>query len=90
MTIGDGAVSSARIVVGETPHLGTRLRPVEALLVGSSLDTAAIENAAELARSTVDAGTDLRASAPYRRQLASVAVKRCLTAIGHRLGTLPS
>ncbi len=89
-TVSQGHVTTARVVIGETPHLGSRLASVERLLVGSDLGPAVIEDAAELARSAVAAGSDLRASAAYRRQLAFVATKRCLTAIASRAGTVPA
>ena len=80
-----GAVASARVVIGETPLIGSRLPGVEAALVGTDLGLDVIEQASELARTTVETGTDLRASAGYRKQLAAVATRRCLTAIRERL-----
>ncbi len=88
VTVQESTVTTARIAIGETPHLGSRLTPVEDALIGTDLGPDAIEEAAEVARVTVQTGDDLRATAGYRRQLAFVAVKRCLRAAGTRLGTV--
>jgi len=75
----DGTVGDARVVVGETPSLGSRVPEVEALLRGAGLTTEEIDAAAQTARAAVEVGTDSRASAEYRTQLVGVVVARCLT-----------
>ena len=75
----DRTVDDARVVVGETPALGTRIPEVEAFLRGTLLTSETIEAAAGTARASVPVGTDSRASAEYRTQLAGVVVARCLT-----------
>ncbi len=79
-------VALARVAVGETPALATRIGEVEGMLVGGPLDDAAIAAAARHAAAVVEVGTDLRAGAPYRRRLVEVAVRRCLTSVAARLG----
>ncbi len=75
----------ARVAVGETPRLATRLAEAEEALAGQALTEDAIEAAARTARRVVRTGHDLRAGAEYRRQLAYVGVKRCLAECGERL-----
>ncbi len=86
LRIDDRHISAARVVVGETPKLGVRLAAVEDHLTGKAATRSTIAEASALARTTVETGTDLRATADYRRQLAHVAVMRCLTAVIKRLG----
>jgi aerobic carbon-monoxide dehydrogenase medium subunit len=81
-----GEVSDARIVVGETAVLGRRLAAAEEALVGGGLDPDRIEAAAQAAQETVETRGDWVASAEYRRHLAGVTVRRCLTAAAERLG----
>ena len=73
-----GRCVEARVVAGGTPQLGARLPRAEACLVGSGLDDASIERAAEAARESADVREDRRASADYRRELVLVGVKRSL------------
>jgi CO/xanthine dehydrogenase FAD-binding subunit len=81
----DGAVGAARVVVGETPGLGASVADAEVLLHGRPLDPDAIAAAATIAATEIPARTDDRASAEYRRALAEVLVRRCLTDIAARL-----
>jgi carbon-monoxide dehydrogenase medium subunit len=85
VTDADGAVCQARVVVGETPALGARVAGAEAALIGTLLGDEDIAAAAGIVRSDVVTGTDSRASAEYRTQLAGVVVTRCLTDIRTRL-----
>jgi carbon-monoxide dehydrogenase medium subunit len=75
----DGVVTEARVVVGETPALGARVPEAERVLVGAPPTDEAIAAAAAAARDGVPVGSDGRASAEYRTQLAGVVVSRCLT-----------
>lgn len=77
---------TARIAVGGTPRLATRLPAVEEGLTGAPLDDATIDRVAALAGETIDARDDRRATAGYRRDLARVGVSRCLRRIGRELG----
>ncbi len=76
-----GEISGARVAVGETPALATRLVEVEGELLDTGLSDEAIESAARVAARTAMVRTDLRASARYRRHLAYVAVRRALLGI---------
>ncbi len=77
---------SVRIAVGGTPALATRLPAIEEALIGAPLDDGAIDRVAALAGETIDARDDRRATAAYRRELARVAVSRCLRRVAERLG----
>jgi aerobic carbon-monoxide dehydrogenase medium subunit len=81
-----GEVADARVVIGETAVLGRRLAAAEEALVGGVLDQDRIEAAAQAAQETVETRGDWVASAEYRRHLAGVTVRRCLTAAAERLG----
>jgi CO/xanthine dehydrogenase FAD-binding subunit len=81
----DGLVGAARVVVGETPALASRIGRAEAALVGRALDDDTITDAATQAAEHVDVHDDERAAADYRRHLAGILVGRCLVAIRERL-----
>lgn len=74
-------VTWARIVVGERPTLGMPLPEASELLVGKPLTSDSIARASQVARDTVDVRSDPRGSAEYRRHLAEVLVRRCLSEI---------
>lgn len=80
-----GTVTAARIVVGETPALGASLAECEDALNGGSLDEPAIDRCATIAADAVPARDDDRATAEYRRALATVLVRRCLHDAAGRL-----
>lgn len=74
----DGTVSAGRVVaagVGATP---LRLRPVEELITGSSLNADTRTAAGNAASRAVNPAGDTRADGAYRRQLVSVLVRRAL------------
>ncbi len=77
-----GICREARVAVGGTPGLARRLPDAEAALCGGKLTADRIAAAADAAARTIDARDDRRASAAYRRRLAAVGVRRCLTALG--------
>jgi CO/xanthine dehydrogenase FAD-binding subunit len=81
----DGTVATSRIVVGETPALGARVGDAEAMLHDHPLVPSTIAAAAKIAAAEIPARDDDRASAEYRRAIAEVLVRRCLTEIGARL-----
>lgn len=75
----DGRWSEVRIGLGgmaETPRLAAR---ASRALAGTRLHDDEINAAAELALEAVDPGSDIRASADYRRHLASAYVRRALS-----------
>ena len=79
-----GVCTTARIALGGTPDMAARINEVEELVVGTRLDGAAIDAAAERAAEAVPARDDQRASGEYRRVLASAGVRRCLKRIAAR------
>jgi CO/xanthine dehydrogenase FAD-binding subunit len=81
-----GRCAAARIAVGGTPALATRLPAVEASLIGAPLDGEAIDRAAALTGEAIDARDDRRATAAYRRVLARVGASRCLRRAAEKLG----
>jgi aerobic carbon-monoxide dehydrogenase medium subunit len=81
----DEAVQGARVVIGETAVLGRRITAAEEAILGAPLDAARIEAAAQAAEETVATRGDWVASAEYRRHLAGVTVRRCLTEAAQRL-----
>jgi CO/xanthine dehydrogenase FAD-binding subunit len=83
--LADGLVVTARVVVGETPSLASRIARAEASMVGRPLDDDTIGRAATLAAEHVAVRDDERAGAEYRRHLSGILVGRCLTAIREHL-----
>jgi len=76
-----GRCRAARIAVGGTPALATRLPTVERALADAALDGPTIDRIAALAGEAIDARDDRRASAEYRRDLVRVGLSRCLRRI---------
>jgi carbon-monoxide dehydrogenase medium subunit len=79
VTVSDGIVAGARLAamgVGETP---LRLGEVEARIAGKAFAPGLIQTAAQEARAAVRPGTDLHASADYRRHLVAVLTERALS-----------
>jgi CO/xanthine dehydrogenase FAD-binding subunit len=84
--LGDGgAIAAARVVIGETPAVAASVNDVEVHLVGRPLTSEVILAASRMAAAAVPARSDERGSAEYRRALAEVLVRRCLTEIAERL-----
>ena len=73
----DGLVADARVAVGACSPVAQRLRSLESQLVGRSLDEL---DAAAISEhlSTLSPIDDVRATAAYRREAASVLVRRAL------------
>lgn len=79
----DGSrVARARIALGSVAPVVLRASEAEASLEGRSLSDQAIDRAAELVAGAVRPIDDVRASGAYRRQMASVLVRRALTRLG--------
>jgi carbon-monoxide dehydrogenase medium subunit len=79
VTLAAGIVVEARLAamgVGETP---LRLGEVEARIAGKAFAPGLIQTAAQEARAAVRPGTDLHASADYRRHLVAVLTERALS-----------
>ncbi len=78
----DGATCTrARVAAGAVAPTPLRLREVERVLEGSSLDEDTVARAVELARSSIAPITDLRSTAEYRRALVGVYVKRAVAGL---------
>jgi carbon-monoxide dehydrogenase medium subunit len=87
LTFGEGRqCQSAAIGVTGVSAKAYRAAAVEAILNGASLDEQTIAAAASHATEGVDANGDLFASADYRRHLATVYVRRAITAAIERAG----
>jgi len=85
VTLSQGRVAEARLAamgVGDTP---LRLRSAEASLVGERLLPEVLERVVRQVRDTVQPGSDLRASADYRRHLAGILAERALSAAWNRV-----
>jgi carbon-monoxide dehydrogenase medium subunit len=74
----DGTVSATRVVAAGVSATPLRLRPVEDLITGTALDPGTLAAAQQAASAAVDPAGDVHADAAYRRQLASVLVRRAL------------
>jgi CO/xanthine dehydrogenase FAD-binding subunit len=81
ITEADGIIGAARIGLGAAGPHPLRARQAEAVLVGKTLDTAAIAAAAEAAQTECDPPTDALASGWYRRRMVGVYVRRALESL---------
>lgn len=86
LTVAGGRCSAASVTVGGLTTHATRASSVEAALTGQKLDADTIANAAAAVQNDLgdDVMGDIHASADYRRQMATVFVKRALTAAAER------
>jgi aerobic carbon-monoxide dehydrogenase medium subunit len=77
----DGTVAGCRVVAAGVAATPLRLRPVEDLITGSTLDADALTAAQRATHDAVTPTGDVHADAAYRRQLVSVLVRRALSAV---------
>jgi aerobic carbon-monoxide dehydrogenase medium subunit len=84
-----GECASARVAVGGIQATPFRARAVEESLAGQPLTPEAIANAASRAVEGADPYGDQYASEEYKRQLATVYVRRALQAAAEREGARP-
>ena len=82
----DGHVEHARVALGACGPHPIRVAGAEAALVGSTLEPATIERAAEAAARECRPFTDAIASAWYRRRMAGVFVRRALDQLVQQTG----
>lgn len=80
----DEAVEQCRVVAAGVAPTPVRLAAVETRLIGSRLDAAALVIAQDAAYNEVSPAGDAIANAGYRRQLASVLVRRALAIVMSR------
>jgi len=74
------AIKSARIVASAATEKATRLTSAEAALHGNRIDDKLIRSAADAAVEEVEFVSDVRGSAPYKRELMRVYVQRAIRA----------
>ena len=79
-----GRIQGARVAWGAMGPAPTRSVAVERALEGGTLDTAAIERAAQVATEGLNPPTDAIATSWYRKEVAGVHLKRLLTSMGGR------
>jgi len=72
------AVKSARVVVSAATEKATRLKGVERLLAGATVDEKMLARAGDAAAAEAECITDVRGSAAYKRELTRVYVGRAL------------
>jgi len=72
------AIKSARVVVSAATEKATRLKRVEQLLAGATVDEKVLARAGDAAAEEAECITDVRGSAPYKRELTRVYVGRAL------------
>ncbi|MGH3166198.1 MAG: FAD binding domain-containing protein [Trebonia sp.] len=78
LTLREGAVTDCRLVLTGVSDRPCRLREVEALVTGTSLDEATADRAAAATEESISPPGDLHATAGYRRHVAGVLVQRGL------------
>jgi carbon-monoxide dehydrogenase medium subunit len=86
LTVQGGQCTAASVAVGGATPYARKAPSVEAALVGKTLDANTIATAAAAVQNDLgdDILTDIHASADYRRSMATVYVKRALTAAAER------
>lgn len=78
VTVKDGVLVDARIVMGAVAPVPMRAKDAEAILKGQPITDALLEQAADLAAAECKPITDLRGSAEYRREMIRVLTRRAL------------
>jgi carbon-monoxide dehydrogenase medium subunit len=72
------AIQAPRVVVSAATEKATRLRGAEAVLTGAAPDDAALARAGDAAADEAETISDVRGSAPYKRELIRVYVRRAV------------
>lgn len=78
VTVKDGILEDARIVMGAVAPVPMRAKKAEALLKGQAITDSLLEQAAESASNECTPISDIRGSAEYRRELVRVLTRRAL------------
>lgn len=78
VTVQDGVLLDARIVMGAVAPVPMRAKDAEAMLKGQVITDALLEKAADSAAAECKPITDLRGSAEYRREMIRVLTRRAL------------
>jgi aerobic carbon-monoxide dehydrogenase medium subunit len=72
------AIQTPRVVVSAATEKATRLKGAEEVLTGAALDDAALARAGDAAADEAETISDVRGSAPYKRELIRVYVRRAV------------
>jgi len=72
------AVRDVRVVVSAATEKAIRLRSVEEILSGANIDDAVLARAGDAAAEEAETVSDVRGSAPYKRELVRVYVRRAV------------
>jgi aerobic carbon-monoxide dehydrogenase medium subunit len=72
------AIRAPRVVVSAATEKATRLKGAEEMLTGASPDDAALARAGDAAADEAETISDVRGSAPYKRELIRVYVRRAV------------
>jgi CO/xanthine dehydrogenase FAD-binding subunit len=78
LTIRDGTITSARLVLGAVAPIPLHCQQAEQALLKQAVSEATFERVAELVRAEVSPISDQRASAEYRRHISGIAALRAL------------
>ncbi|NTU60161.1 MAG: xanthine dehydrogenase family protein subunit M, partial [Deltaproteobacteria bacterium] len=78
LTVANGVVEDARVVLASSAPTVLRAREAEAFLKGKEASDAVFAEAGKLASGASRARTSIRGSADYRKHLAGVLTKRAL------------
>lgn len=81
VTLDDGVVDSARVVLGGVDSSPVRCEAAESVLLGSSLDAPVATATGAAAAAAVDPPSDVHAAGWYRRRLVEVLVRRGVDAL---------
>jgi len=84
VTMTDGECKDVKIALGSVAPTPIRVYDAEKILKGQKLDEQTISKAAEVAGATVKPITDVRSTAEYRREMATVLVKDALVKAADR------
>jgi carbon-monoxide dehydrogenase medium subunit len=72
------AIQAPRVVVSAATEKATRLKGAEEVLTGAAVDDAALARAGDAAADEAETISDVRGSAPYKRELIRVYVRRAV------------
>jgi len=86
LDVHDGAIATAALSFLGISGTPTRVDEAEQSLVGKRPDEAAFSAAAEIVTASVDPGSDVHATANYRRHIAGVLTRRGLAEAATRIG----
>lgn len=78
VTVKDGILLDARIVMGAVAPIPMRAKKAEGLLIGQTISDRLLQQAADSAAAECTPITDIRGSAEYRREMVRVLTRRAL------------